>query len=159
LDADDRDPIDLVSLPCRNPRFPIGAAVIGALFPGKLVDDSGSRRAAGADHRQQRAAVSAGRREHVYSFDDAKAADRHELQYFEMFCNRGIYYKGWTAVTRHSVPWVMAPLPPFQGETWELYGPDDWTQARNLAKDNPKKLQELQRLFLIEAVKYNVIPP
>ena len=31
----------------------------------------------------------------AYSFDDAKAAERHELQYFEMFCNRGIYYKGW----------------------------------------------------------------
>jgi arylsulfatase len=94
----------------------------------------------------------------VYSFNDAKAADRHELQYFEMFCNRGIYHKGWTAVTRHSVPWVIAPLPPFDQDNWELYGPDDWTQSRNLAKENPKKLQELQRLFLIEAVKYNVIP-
>jgi len=94
----------------------------------------------------------------VYSFNDAKAADRHELQYFEMFCNRGIYYKGWTAVTRHSIPWVIVPLPPFEDDTWELYGPDDWTQARNIAKENPKKLQELQRLFLIEAVKYNVIP-
>jgi arylsulfatase len=94
----------------------------------------------------------------VYSFNDAKAADQRELQYFEMFCNRGIYYKGWTAVTRHSIPWIMAPLPPFEDDTWELYGPDDWTQARNIAKENPKKLQELQRLFLIEAVKYNVIP-
>src|SRR5881392_1882152 len=37
----------------------------------------------------------------VYSFDDAKAAERHETQYFEMVCNRGIYHKGWTAVTRH----------------------------------------------------------
>ena len=36
-----------------------------------------------------------------YSFDDADAAERHETQYFEMFCNRGIYHKGWTAVTRH----------------------------------------------------------
>ena len=43
----------------------------------------------------------------LYSFDDAKAAERHETQYFEMFCNRGIYHKGWTAVTRHSTPWVM----------------------------------------------------
>ena len=24
-------------------------------------------------------------------------------QYFEMFCNRGIYHEGWTAVTRHSI--------------------------------------------------------
>ena len=42
-----------------------------------------------------------------YAFDDADAAERHETQYFEMFCNRGIYHQGWTAVTRHSTPWVM----------------------------------------------------
>ena len=30
---------------------------------------------------------------------------RHDIQYFEMFCNRGIYHQGWTAVTRHSTPW------------------------------------------------------
>ena len=83
----------------------------------------------------------------VYSFDDAKAAERHDLQYFEMFCNRGIYYKGWTAVTRHSIPWVMAPLPPFEDDTWELYGPDDWTQAHDLAKENPKKLRNYSGCF------------
>ena len=94
----------------------------------------------------------------AYSFDDAKAADRRETQYFEMFVNRGIYHKGWTACTRHSTPWVMAPLPPIDSDVWELYGPDDWTQAHNLAKDKPEKLHELQRLFLIEATKYNVLP-
>ncbi len=41
----------------------------------------------------------------VYSFNDAKAAERHETQYFEMFGNRGIYHKGWTAVTKHRTPW------------------------------------------------------
>ena len=35
-----------------------------------------------------------------------RRAERHETQYFEMFGNRGIYHKGWTAVTRHSTPWV-----------------------------------------------------
>ena len=44
----------------------------------------------------------------LYAFNDAKAAERHETQYFEMFCNRGIYHKGWTAVTRHGVPWLGA---------------------------------------------------
>ena len=43
-------------------------------------------------------------------------------------------------------------------DVWELYGPDDWTQAHNVAQDNPAKLHELQRLFLIEATKYNVLP-
>ena len=45
----------------------------------------------------------------AYSFDGATEADRHETQYFEMFCNRGIYHQGWTAVTRHSTPWVVVP--------------------------------------------------
>ena len=41
---------------------------------------------------------------------------------------------------------------------WELYGPDDWTQAHDLAAEQPEKLAHLQRLFLIEATKYNVLP-
>ena len=42
----------------------------------------------------------------IYSFDDGEAPERHDLQYFEMFGNRGIYHKGWSAVTRHSTPWL-----------------------------------------------------
>jgi arylsulfatase A-like enzyme len=94
----------------------------------------------------------------VYSFDDAEAADRRETQYFEMLVNRGIYHKGWTAVTRHSTPWVMEPPPAIDDDVWELYGPDDWTQTRDLAEELPEKLRELQRLFLLEASKYNVFP-
>jgi arylsulfatase A-like enzyme len=93
-----------------------------------------------------------------YSFEEAKASERHETQYFEMFVNRGIYHKGWTAVTRHSTPWTFEPPVAFDDDVWELYAPDDWTQARNIAKDNPKMLRELQRLFLIEAAKHNVLP-
>ena len=37
-----------------------------------------------------------------------KAPERHETQYFEMFCNRGIYHKGWSAVTKHRTPWEMS---------------------------------------------------
>jgi arylsulfatase len=95
----------------------------------------------------------------AYSFDDAGAAERRVTQYFEMFVNRGIYHKGWTAVTRHSIPWdPTAVLPAFDDDVWELYGPGDWTQAHDLAAEQPGKLRELQRLFLIEAVKYNVLP-
>ena len=94
----------------------------------------------------------------TYSFDAPAAPERHETQYFEMFVNRGIYHQGWTAVTRHSTPWIMAPTGPINDDVWELYGPDDWTQTHDLAKDQPEKLHELQRLFLIEAVKYDVLP-
>ena len=88
---------------------------------------------------------------------DGDAAETHTVQYFEMFGNRGIYHKGWTAVTKHRTPW-LADQPSLDDDVWELYGPDDWSQAHNLAAENPEKLAELQRLWLIEAVKYNVVP-
>jgi arylsulfatase len=86
------------------------------------------------------------------------APETHDVQYFEMFGNRGIYHNGWTAVTKHRTPWSTDAPPAFDDDNWELYGPDDWTQAHNLAAKNPKKLAEMQRLWLIEAVKYNVVP-
>jgi arylsulfatase A-like enzyme len=96
----------------------------------------------------------------LYSFNDAKAPERHDLQYFEMFGNRGIYYKGWSAVTKHSTPWLLIEkAPPFNNDLWELYdGSNDWTQAHDLSKEMPDMLQKLQRLWLIEATKYNVLP-
>jgi arylsulfatase A-like enzyme len=97
----------------------------------------------------------------LYSFNDAKAAERHETQYFEMFGNRGIYHKGWTAVTRHKTPWLLIgeKTPAFDDDNWELYDTSkDWSQANNLAKQMPEKLHELQRLWLIEAARYNVLP-
>jgi hypothetical protein len=94
-----------------------------------------------------------------YCFDDAVAAERRVTQYFEMFCNRGIYDRGWTAVTRHSTPWVMAPPPPLSEDAWELYDTNtDWTQAHDLAAEMPEKLAELKALFMEEARKYNVLP-
>jgi arylsulfatase A-like enzyme len=95
----------------------------------------------------------------AYTFDDAGAAERHTTQYFEMFCNRGIYHEGWTAVTRHVTPWLLGEVKPLDDDVWELYDTtSDWTQARDLAQAHPEKLAELQRLFLIEASKYNVLP-
>jgi arylsulfatase A-like enzyme len=95
-----------------------------------------------------------------YAFDDPQAAEAHETQYFEVACNRGIYHKGWTAVTRHSVPWRFGDeLPDLDDDVWELYDTNtDWSQAHDLAAEQPDKLEELKRLWLIEAVKYNVLP-
>jgi arylsulfatase A-like enzyme len=94
-----------------------------------------------------------------YSFDDADAAERRITQYFEMFCNRGIYHEGWTAVTRHSTPWVMEQLPAFADDVWELYDTNtDWSQAHDLGAEMPDKLGELQQRWLEEARKYNVLP-
>ena len=92
------------------------------------------------------------------SFGAADTAESHDIQYFEMFGNRGLYHQGWTAVTRHNIPWTTDPSPAFDDDVWELYGPDDWTQSHDLAAEQPAKLAELQRLWLIEAAKYNVLP-
>jgi arylsulfatase len=102
----------------------------------------------------------------LYSFNEAQAPERHDLQYFEMFGNRGIYYKGWSAVTKHRTPWIMVgqKLVPFDEDVWELYdGSQDWSQAHDLLKEAPGEehsamLRKLQRLWLIEATKYNAIP-
>jgi arylsulfatase A-like enzyme len=97
----------------------------------------------------------------LYTFKQADEPERHDLQYFEMFANRGIYHKGWSAVTKHRTPWVMVGgnLPAFDDDVWELYdGNGDYSQARDLSAEHPEILAKLQRLWLIEAVKYNVLP-
>jgi len=95
-----------------------------------------------------------------YSFDDAEAPERHQTQYFEMFGNRAIYHKGWTAVTHHRTPWAPTDVkaPPFDDDVWELYADTDWSQANDVAKEMPEKLHELQRQFIIEAARYKVLP-
>jgi arylsulfatase len=92
------------------------------------------------------------------TFGDPEADEVHETQYFEMFVNRGIYHKGWTAVTRHSIPWILASAPDIADDVWELYEPGDWTQSNDVASENPKMLERLQTLFISEAVRYNVLP-
>jgi arylsulfatase A-like enzyme len=96
----------------------------------------------------------------MYTFDDADAPDRRETQYFEMYTNRGIYHKGWTACTRRRIPWITSggEVKPFDDDEWELYAPDDWTQRHDLSADMPDKLRDLQRLWLIEAVRHDVLP-
>jgi len=98
-----------------------------------------------------------------YTFDDPRAEDRHLTQYFEIFGNRGVYHRGWTAVTAHRPPWLVAApadaVPSLDEDRWELYDTTvDWTQAEDLAEEHPEKLAELQQLFLAEAARYQVLP-
>ncbi|WP_370618164.1 hypothetical protein [Mumia sp. Pv 4-285] len=95
-----------------------------------------------------------------YAIDDAAAEERHDTQYFEIGGNRGIYHRGWTAVTQHWLPWPDPDdhIPALRDDTWELYGPDDWTQAHDLASEQPDKLRELQERFLIEGASTTCSP-
>jgi len=95
----------------------------------------------------------------LYSADAPNAVGQRNTQYFEMFGNRGIYHEGWVACTRHSIPWLLATNPPLEGDVWELYHVDeDFSEADNLAAQNPDKLKELQAVFEKEAIRNHVYP-
>ena len=95
----------------------------------------------------------------LYAFDNASAPDTRKTQYFEIIGNRAIYHDGWFAGTVHKAPWEPAPRRPLNEDIWELYNvAEDFSQAHNLAEKNPEKLEEMKKLFLEEAVKYNVLP-
>jgi arylsulfatase len=95
----------------------------------------------------------------LYAAKDKDAADRHQVQYFEMFGNRAIYHDGWLARVVHMVPWVGKPRAAFQDEKWELYNvKEDFSLTNNLADTNPEKVKELQALFEEEAIANNVYP-
>jgi arylsulfatase A-like enzyme len=96
----------------------------------------------------------------LYSFNDARAADRHKTQYFEINANRGIYNEGWFAGTVHLVPWVPRTSPvALADDKWELYNvTTDFSLSSDLAASNPGKLKELKDLFMSEGAKYHVLP-
>jgi arylsulfatase A-like enzyme len=101
----------------------------------------------------------------AYTFDKANAnvPSHRETQYFEMFGNRAIYHNGWVAATTPiKPPWELATEAnpdAVNAFKWELYDlSKDWTEAKDLAQSDPKKLQELQDLFWVEANKYQVLP-
>jgi arylsulfatase A-like enzyme/uncharacterized membrane protein len=105
----------------------------------------------------------------AYTFEAEAAAERHTVQYFEIYGNRAIYQDGWWAACKlDRIPWDASPptiarfapglYDPDQ-DVWELYYlPDDFSQAKDLAAREPAKLAELQELFWHQAERHNVLP-
>ncbi|MDO9582001.1 MAG: arylsulfatase [Desulfomicrobium sp.] len=96
----------------------------------------------------------------VYSFDDAKAQERHTTQYFEMSGNRAIYHDGWFARTIFKAPWEAKPRRDIADDSaWELFDTrTDFSLINDLSKQNPQKLKEMQALFLAEAERNFALP-
>jgi arylsulfatase len=96
----------------------------------------------------------------AYTFDNPDAPSHHTVQYFEMLGNRAIYDEGWIAAARHPrLPWQGTINADFQKDPWELYNIEkDFSEADNLAAENPERLKKLQELFLSEARRYQVLP-
>ena len=96
----------------------------------------------------------------AFTFDDAGAKSKRVTQYFELGCNRGLYHDGWMASSPSFVPWDpnRENWDPDKAP-WELYNiGEDFSQADDLAQQNPEKLRQLQDMWWVEAAKYNVLP-
>jgi arylsulfatase len=95
----------------------------------------------------------------VYSFNDAKAKDRHTTQYFEMFGNRAMYHEGWFARTIHKAPWEAKPRRALTEDIWELFDTrTDFSLVNDLSAKHPERLAELQTLFTEEAGRNHALP-
>ncbi len=96
---------------------------------------------------------------------DRAAAGGKETQYFEIMGSRGIYHEGWLAgAAGPRLPWVPG-LPPGMAtwtpddDVWELYNLDeDFSQAHDLASEQPEKLAQMREIFMVEAAKNAVLP-
>lgn len=97
---------------------------------------------------------------YTFSKDSVNAKGRHEVQYFELGVNRGMYDHGWMASAPSFEPWnPVRPVFDPDKQKWELYKIDeDFSQSEDLASKNPEKLRQLQDLWWVEAAKYNVLP-
>jgi arylsulfatase len=101
----------------------------------------------------------------AYSFNDANAPGQKKAQYFEIMGDRGIYADGWFAAAwGPRTPWVPG-IPPGiatwtpNNDAWALYNvKEDFSQARDLAKQDPQRTAQLKQLFLDEAKKNQVFP-
>ena len=96
---------------------------------------------------------------------DRNAPGGKKTQYFEIMGSRGIYHDGWMASARGPrLPWVPGQPPGIatwtpDNDTWELYHLDeDWSQAHDLAADQPEKLAQMREMFMVEAARNEVLP-
>jgi arylsulfatase len=77
-------------------------------------------------------------------------------QYYAMLGTRGIWENGWKASAIHA---PLSDKGHFDKDEWELYHVDqDRAESKNLAKENPEKLQSLIKAWFEEADKNLVLP-
>lgn len=91
-----------------------------------------------------------------YTFDDANAKTTKHRQYYAMLGTRGIWEDGWKAAALHT---PISGAGHFDKDRWELYHvDDDRSESRNLAEEEPEKLEGLIKAWFEEADKNHVLP-
>ncbi|GMU78322.1 MAG: arylsulfatase AtsA [Acidimicrobiia bacterium] len=79
-----------------------------------------------------------------------------ETQFYAMLGQRSIYHQGWLACTVHP---PLAGWGEFEKDEWELYHLDvDRGQSKNLASQEPVRLEQLKSLWWYSAGIYNGLP-
>jgi arylsulfatase len=90
------------------------------------------------------------------TFDRPDAADRHTVQYYEMFGCRALYQDGWKAVTYHA---IQGEEPGLDAAPWELYDlRADPSECHDLAGDEPDRLAAMVDRWWEEAERNGVLP-
>ncbi len=99
------------------------------------------------------------------SFNDAKAKEPKQTQYFHILGSRGIYHDGWMASAfGPRIPWVPGLAEDVlkwtpDADKWELYNlKEDWSQATDLADTMPARLADLKARFLVEIARNKGLP-
>jgi arylsulfatase len=99
-----------------------------------------------------------------YTFDNAAAAPVAKTQFFDNNGSRGVYQDGWYACTFGPLrPWIPAQKGLDQwdskADVWELYNlNEDFSQANDLAAQEPERLKNMQALFFEQAKENKNLP-
>lgn len=131
--------------------WPLGLAAGGAVrgqflhaidIAPTLLDIAGRRDAAHFDGASFRAALT-----------DAAAPSPRNVQYWEMFGRRAIYYDGWKAITEHEKG------DDYAADTWRLYDLGvDFSECHDVSASHPDRLAALQDIWWQEAEANDVLP-
>jgi arylsulfatase A-like enzyme len=96
---------------------------------------------------------------------DPGAPELHQTQYFEMIGSRSIYHRGWKATTNHISTGILdeeelaVGSRTFDEDRWELFDlSNDFSEAVDLADDEPERLRQLVELWDREAERNQVLP-
>lgn len=79
-----------------------------------------------------------------------------ETQFYAMLGQRSLYHQGWLACSLHP---PLAGWGAFDKDEWELYNLEvDRAQSKNLAADEPERLEHMKSLWFYYAGIYNGLP-
>lgn len=100
-----------------------------------------------------------------YSFATATAPGQKQGQYFEVMGSRAYYQDDWIAsVFGPRIPWKAGIDPAIlkwspDNDVWELHNlGKDYSQAKDVAADNPQKVEALKKAFGTDAEANKVYP-